>query len=142
MKSTCEERYGVDALDEPDKQYGKAMMTGPDGTRTYINASIGPCTDIIENAYMTLVRRETAEGALALFHEMRKEHPETCMRYMYNDPELGFPPYWEIDPDPKALRRRIHGAEPGHATMYALFKAGLSKEEATELSLPLLEAKE
>lgn len=71
--------------------------------------------------------------ALAQLHDLRRHYPDACMRYMSNDPDLGFPPYWEVDHDALAMAERIMG-DVRPVTFQALKIGGLSQIDAIRIS--------
>lgn len=73
------------------------------------------------------------DEALRQLHALRADHPDACMRFMYNEPDLGFASYWEVDPDAASMEARVM-TDPRYVTYRALEEGGLPREQALRLS--------
>lgn len=109
------------------------MRYSADEAPTRIIVRIGADDDDRSGYSQTACTFEDFKEALDALQELRREYPDACMRYMYNDPELGFAPYWEVDHDADAMTERIR-ADTKPATYQALCEGGLPRETAARLS--------
>lgn len=106
------------------------------GTREEPNFTVvrvGEDTDDRSSYAATATYHDEFPDALAELHRLRPDYPHACMRYMPNDPDLGFMPYWEVDRYAEAMFNRTEQpVEP--ATYRALVQGGMSDKEAVMLS--------
>lgn len=107
---------------------------GEDEAPSRVLVTLGEDNDDRSGYAATAQGFTTFESALARLKALRETRPDACMRYMYNNPELDLPPYWEVDPNAAAMEARLCGSSPRRATFFALVQGGMSQEEALALS--------